>query len=120
MRTADSPKETPADRGTRMPRQVGQLRSALMDTVTPDAVRAVAAKFVEMARDGDVRAIKELLDRTLGKPLEADLIERLERLEELWRRTIPVTVQTRVAVLERKAGVVGPCRLCDGRGSFEQ
>ena len=64
-------------------KQVGQLRSALMAAVTPKDMRAVAAKLIQMARDGDIRAIKELLDRTLGKPQETDLIERLERVEQL-------------------------------------
>ena len=63
--------------------QVGQLRRALLDAVTAEDIRAIAAKLVEMAKDGNVAAIKELLDRTLGKPHEADLIERIERLENL-------------------------------------
>ncbi len=35
-----------------------------------------------LARAGDVRAFKELFDRTPGKPQETDLVERIERLEE--------------------------------------
>ena len=31
-------------------------------------MRAIAAKLVEMAKGGDLRAMKEVLDRTLGKP----------------------------------------------------
>ncbi len=64
-------------------KRVGELRSALLASVTPDDLRAVVAKLVQRAKDGDIRAIKELLDRTLGKPQETDLIERLERAEEL-------------------------------------
>ena len=30
-----------------------------------------------------------------------------------------MTLRSRVTALERNAGVVGPCRLCDGRGSNE-
>ena len=30
-----------------------------------------------------------------------------------------MTLRSRVSALERKAGVVGPCRLCDDRGSCE-
>ena len=40
-------------------------------------------RAVELARSGDVRAIKELLDRLIGKPVEADLLERIEQLEVL-------------------------------------
>ena len=64
-------------------KRVAALRSALLDAVTEEDMRAVIAKLVEMAKGGDVHAIKELLNRTLGKPQEADLVERLERLEEL-------------------------------------
>jgi hypothetical protein len=42
---------------------------------------AIARKLIDMAKGGDVAAIRELLTRTLGRPIEADLIERLERLE---------------------------------------
>ncbi len=31
-----------------------------------------------------------------------------------------MTLGSRVSVLERKAGVVGLCRVCDGHGSVEQ
>ena len=34
-----------------------------------------------LAKDGDITATRELLLRTLGRPVEADLVERLERLE---------------------------------------
>ena len=58
--------------------KVGQLRSALIDAVSPEDIAAIVGKLVEQAKAGDVRAIREVLDRTLGKPVEADLIERLE------------------------------------------
>ena len=46
-------------------KQVGQLRSALMAAVKPKDMLAIAGRLVQMAKDGD------------------DLVERLERLEEL-------------------------------------
>jgi hypothetical protein len=69
--------------GNPFARKVGQLRSALIETVTEDDMKAVAAKLVEMARGGHLPAIKELLERTLGRPVEADFLERLEQLENL-------------------------------------
>ena len=48
-------------------RRVETLRSALLDAVTDDDLQAIVSKLVEMAKGGDLRAMKEVLDRTLGK-----------------------------------------------------
>jgi uncharacterized membrane-anchored protein len=58
------------------------LRVALLDAVTPDDVQAIVAKLIAMARAGDIAAARTLFDRTLGRPLEADIIARIEALEE--------------------------------------
>ena len=68
-------------------RKVAKLRSALLATVTEDDMKAVTLKLVAMARDGNLPAIKEMFERVLGKPIEADLMERLDALEELLTRT---------------------------------
>ena len=60
---------------------MGRLRAALLEAVKPEDMMAIVARLVELAKGGDVRAIKEVLDRTLGKPQEADFIERLEAIE---------------------------------------
>ncbi len=75
-------KGNPGGPGNPFARHVGQLRSALLEAVTAEDMRVVASKLVELAKSGDVRAIKELLDRVLGRPQEADLIERIEALEQ--------------------------------------
>ena len=56
-------------------RRVAQLRAALLDAVTDDDLQAIVAKLVEMAKGGDLRAMKEVLDRTLGKPPAALAVE---------------------------------------------
>ncbi|MCH8269929.1 MAG: hypothetical protein IH985_01780 [Planctomycetes bacterium] len=61
--------------------QVARLRAALLAAVSEQDMTAIIARLVQLAKDGDVRAIKELLDRTLGRPVEADLLERLSALE---------------------------------------
>ncbi|MBX3408114.1 MAG: hypothetical protein KF869_15270 [Phycisphaeraceae bacterium] len=68
---------------------VGRLRSALLKEVGPDDIRAVIRALVEKAKTGDVPAIRELLDRTLGRSVEADLIERLEELEAQVAAKVP-------------------------------
>ena len=68
-------------RGNPYAAHVARLRSALMEAVTEDDIRSIAETLVGLARGGDITATKELLLRTLGRPVEADLVERLERLE---------------------------------------
>jgi len=63
-------------------RAVGQLRAALLASVTEEDIRQIVAALVLKAKAGDIAAAKEVLDRTLGKPVEADLIERLQLLEQ--------------------------------------
>src|SRR5258708_1902996 len=58
--------------------RIAKLRSALLGAVTDDDVRKVIKALVKEAKAGNIPAVKELFDRTLGKPVEADLIERLE------------------------------------------
>jgi hypothetical protein len=60
---------------------VARLRAALLHAVSPDDMREVVAKLVEKAKTGDVPAVRELIERTTGRVLEADLLDRLERLE---------------------------------------
>ncbi len=40
-------------------------------------------KLVELAKSDNAHAAREVLDRCLGKPQEADLIERMERFDAL-------------------------------------
>lgn len=55
-------------------RHVADLRQALLAAVSPEAIRDVAGVLLSRALAGDVAAIRELLDRTVGKatlPIEA-------------------------------------------------
>lgn len=71
-----------ASRGNPLARRIGQLRSALVEAVTGEDMVAIARKLVELARGGDVLAMRLLLDRCLGRPEPLDIIARLETLEE--------------------------------------
>ncbi len=70
-----------AGRGNPHAKRVGELRSALLGAVTPEDLMAIVAKLVDLAKQGDIPAAKEILTRTLGKPHEHDLLERIEQLE---------------------------------------
>jgi hypothetical protein len=62
--------------------QVARLRSALLDAVKPVDIREVTQALLAQAKTGDVPAVRELLQRLLGPPVELDVLDRLDRLEE--------------------------------------
>src|SRR4051812_16546790 len=71
--------------------QTAKLRAALLAAVTEDDITNAIAALRIKAIAGDVVAIRELLDRTLGKPSPSDLSERLERIEAvLMQQGIPL------------------------------
>lgn len=63
-------------------KQIAALREALLAEVKPQDLRAIVRVLVDQAKGGDVQAAREVLLRTLGRPVEADLLERLAALEE--------------------------------------
>jgi hypothetical protein len=64
-------------------RRVNELRGALFDAVGPEDLREIVRSLVEQAKEGNIPAAREVLDRTLGKADVVDLLERIDRLEEL-------------------------------------
>ena len=61
-------KGNPGGPGNPYARRTAALRSALLDAVTEADIRAVARALVKRAKDGEVPAVRELLDRLLGRP----------------------------------------------------
>ena len=72
----------PGGPGNPYAKRVAALRAAMLDAVSEEDMAAVLGKLIELAKAGNVPAAKEVLDRCLGRTLEADLLERLEQLEE--------------------------------------
>jgi hypothetical protein len=68
--------------GNPFSRQVAKLRSALLQTVTTQDIIAIVKVLIKKAKKGNVACAKEVLDRSLGKPVETDLYEKLENLEK--------------------------------------
>ena len=66
-------------------RRVGALRSALLDAVSDEDIRRTIEAIVAQARDGEIVAARILFDRILGPPIAADVVARLEALEEARR-----------------------------------
>ncbi len=65
---------------------VAKLRAAMLGAVSEADVQAIVGKLVALAREGSVPAIREVLDRTLGRPVESDLLARLDSLEAALNR----------------------------------
>lgn len=68
---------------------VGKLRAAMLAAMTPESVLRIMATLETEAENGNLVAIKEYLDRAVGKPLPLDVVERLEQLETLLGVEVP-------------------------------
>ena len=68
-------------KGNPFAKQAQQLRVALFRAVTKRDIKAIVAKLVEAAKAGDVVAAREVLDRTIGKASQSELLQRVEELE---------------------------------------
>lgn len=62
-------------------KQVARFRSMIHEAVTIEDLRAIVGMLVERAKDGDVVAAREILNRLVGKPNCTLDTERLQ-LEE--------------------------------------
>ena len=49
------------------------MREALLNAVTENDIRAVALTLVARAKDGEMAAIRELLDRVIGKVTQPEV-----------------------------------------------
>ena len=62
---------------------MAELRGALLEAVTPNDVREVVAALKTQAPEGNVQAIRVLLDRALRPPEAVDVEQRLSELDAL-------------------------------------
>lgn len=70
-------KGNPGGPGNPYARRAARLRSALLQTVTPEDIRAAVKALIAKAKAGDLAAIRELMDRAIGKPPQAVTVEAL-------------------------------------------
>jgi len=68
-------------RGNPHAQRVNRLRTALLKTVTPEDMREITAKLVELSKAGDLDAAELLLDRVFGR-----VVARDPELEELMQQ----------------------------------
>lgn len=70
-------------RGNPHGRKVNELRTAILDAVSGEDLREIVEALIEKAKSGDVTAAREVFDRTVGRPLESDVQEKLAELEAI-------------------------------------
>jgi hypothetical protein len=63
-------------------RAVAELRSALLASVTAGDVREIIEALKKAAKSGDTTAAREILDRTVGRAVASDILQRLEAVEQ--------------------------------------
>ncbi len=68
-------------RGNPFGTRAAKLRAAVFRTVRAADLREVVQVLLREAKNGAPWAIRELLSRTLGPPVELDVLTRLEDLE---------------------------------------
>ena len=70
-------------RPTGLSQRVAKLRKAIVAAVTPADIAKIMRELMDMAKCGNLAAARLVLEYTVGKPVEADLVERLDELEAL-------------------------------------
>ena len=86
--------------------RTARLRAMLLDSVSDDDFTTVVGKLVAMAKGGDLAAIRELLDRMMGKPKATIELEQAEMDEAELNREIEDALERLADV--RKTQVAGP------------
>ncbi|MEZ6319211.1 MAG: hypothetical protein R3B49_10750 [Phycisphaerales bacterium] len=66
--------------------QTARLRAALMRKLDEGCIEEAADALMAEVRTGNIMAVREVLDRTIGRPVPSDVLERVARLEELLER----------------------------------
>lgn len=68
----------PGGPGNPYARRVSQIRSMILEAVTDEDLREVVQTLVKRAKEGDVAAARELLNRLVGRPPDSIGPERME------------------------------------------
>ena len=99
--------------------KVQKFRSVLLNAVTLADMRAVVKKLVAMAKDGDLGAMKLLLDRSLGK-IAVDQVEPPVSAKDRHRQLVAIADRIRDERRQADAAEISavgqpPWRADDGR-----
>jgi len=70
-------------KGNPLAGRAAQIRARLLARVSDDDVDCIMDQLIAKAKGGDLLNIRELLDRVIGRTSTTDLIERIEKLEQV-------------------------------------
>ena len=68
-------------KGNPLAGRAAKIRAVLLDLMTEERAQILGMTLMVMAANGDLAAIKEIFDRTIGKASQVEILERLEKLE---------------------------------------
>jgi len=80
-------KGNPGGPGNPLAGKIAKLRASIVDAVTPEDFKKIAKKLLALALTGDVQAIKELMNRTIGKEKQILEIEAPIKLYNISQET---------------------------------
>jgi hypothetical protein len=81
--------------GNPFARQVAALRQALINSITPEDIQAVAKALIQRAAEGNVQAAKLLFSYAIGKPQPAPEPDHMDADEwDVYRETVPMKTES--------------------------
>jgi hypothetical protein len=72
-----------AGKGNPLNRRAQQIRRELLMRPTDADIGEIVDALIRLAKSSDLPAIREYLDRTIGRPSQSELVDRVEKLEAI-------------------------------------
>ena len=74
-------------RGNPLAGRAAKIRATLLKKLTPKVAGEICDTLIAQARSGELASVRELFDRTIGRPAQLELLERVEELEKSQRES---------------------------------
>ena len=84
----------PGGPGNPLAKRVNQIRARILAQITREDLNEIIAKLIEQAKAGDIVAIKEVLDRCMGKSISFSEMRAVEQNIN-WKRRFPLPWEER-------------------------
>ncbi len=62
-------------------KRTAELRAAMYAAIKPQDVAEIVTALIREAKKGNIQAAKEILERSVGRAIEAEVLERIHELE---------------------------------------